>query len=344
MGRNGTCPTAMARRLSSGIFRVTRGATDETLARILIRGSATIAAMARRQRRAAAGSVLRRHALFAAHRLLPRRRQGDDQCALCHREQSSALPSTMTAKSSRSRFDDEALQGRHSFMTASTERVAAKAMVVCAAAIRPISTGCAKVLGPPPTISSIRGTPYDTGAVLRQLLDAGARPVGDPERCHMVAVDARGPKFDGGIVTRITAIPHGIVVDRDAKRFHDEGEDARKTHFARWGARIADCPDQIAYLILDAKALAALCRRRCRRSGRTRIAALATALGLDPAALETTIDEFQCRTDRATTPRTNAHRTNPAEIACCGRADLAAISRLSDAAGHNVHAFRRSGR
>ena len=35
-------------------------------------------------------------------------------------------------------------------------------------------------------------------------------------------------KFDGGIVTRITAIPHGIVVDRQAKRFHDEGEDARK--------------------------------------------------------------------------------------------------------------------
>ena len=37
-----------------------------------------------------------------------------------------------------------------------------------------------------------------------------------------------------------------------AKRFHDEGEDARKTHFARWGARIAECPDQIAWLILDA--------------------------------------------------------------------------------------------
>jgi len=68
------------------------------------------------------------------------------------------------------------------------------------------------------------------------LLDAGAKPVGDPSRCHMVAVDARGPKFDGGIVTRITGIPHGIVVDRDGARFHDEGEDARKTHFAD-GAR-----------------------------------------------------------------------------------------------------------
>ena len=65
----------------------------------------------------------------------------------------------------------------------------------------------------------IRGTPYDTGSVLRLLLDAGAKPVGDPAHAHMVAVDARGPKFDGGIVTRITAIPHGIVVDRNANGF-----------------------------------------------------------------------------------------------------------------------------
>ena len=49
---------------------------------------------------------------------------------------------------------------------------------------------------------------------------------------------------------------HGIVVDRHGKRFHDEGEDARKTHFARWGARIAQCEGQIAYLILDSKGLA----------------------------------------------------------------------------------------
>ena len=91
--------------------------------------------------------------------------------------------------------------------------------------------------------------------------------------------------------------PQGIVVDRGGERFHDEGEDARKTHFARWGARIAECPDQIAYLILDANGL--------RRSLPTALApvradsiqGLATALGLDPAALETTIREFNGSTD-----------------------------------------------
>jgi tricarballylate dehydrogenase len=142
----------------------------------------------------------------------------------------------------------------------------------------------------------IRGTPYDTGAVLRLLLDAGVKPVGDPARAHMVAVDARGPKFDGGIVTRITAIPHGIVVDRDGRRFHDEGEDARKTHFARWGARIAECPDQIAYLILDAKGSGRALPTALAPIRADSIAELATKLGLEPATLQTTVREFNAAT------------------------------------------------
>ena len=37
--------------------------------------------------------------------------------------------------------------------------------------------------------------------------------------------DARAPKFDGGIVTRIDAISFGIVVNRLGCRFYDEGEE-----------------------------------------------------------------------------------------------------------------------
>jgi tricarballylate dehydrogenase len=39
----------------------------------------------------------------------------------------------------------------------------------------------------------IRGTPYNTGKVLKQMLECGAKPVGDPTQCHAVAVDARAP-------------------------------------------------------------------------------------------------------------------------------------------------------
>ena len=48
----------------------------------------------------------------------------------------------------------------------------------------------------------IRGTPYNRGSILKMLLDKGVQEVGDPTQCHAVAIDARAPKFDGGIITR----------------------------------------------------------------------------------------------------------------------------------------------
>ncbi len=177
-----------------------------------------------------------------------------------------------------------------------TERAIAKSLVICSGGHQANLGWLRESFGPAADNFMIRGTPYDTGSVLRLLLDAGAKPVGDPARAHMVAVDARGPKFDGGIVTRITAIPHGIVVDRQAKRFHDEGEDARKTHFARWGARIAECPDQIAWLILDANGVGRALPTALAPIRADTIAALATAIGLEPAALEATVNEFNAAT------------------------------------------------
>ena len=46
----------------------------------------------------------------------------------------------------------------------------------------------------------IRGTPYNRGVVLADLLDQGVESVGDADQCHAVAIDGRAPKFDGGIV------------------------------------------------------------------------------------------------------------------------------------------------
>ena len=49
---------------------------------------------------------------------------------------------------------------------------------------------------------------------VEDLLDQGVAPVGDPTQCHAVAIDARAPKFDGGIVTRLDCVPFSIVVNR----------------------------------------------------------------------------------------------------------------------------------
>ena len=99
----------------------------------------------------------------------------------------------------------------------------------------------------------VRGTPYNTGVPLRALLDAGAQPIGDPRACHAIAVDARAPKFDGGIVTRLDCIPLGIVVNQLGERFADEGEDLWPKRYASWGTLVARQPGQVAYCLVDAK-------------------------------------------------------------------------------------------
>jgi tricarballylate dehydrogenase len=100
----------------------------------------------------------------------------------------------------------------------------------------------------------VRGTPHNKGKVLKLLLDKGAGSVGDATQCHCVAIDARAPKFDGGIVTRLDCLPLGIVVNKHGERFYDEGEDLWPKRYAIWGRLVAQQPDQIAWSITDNKA------------------------------------------------------------------------------------------
>lgn len=278
------------------LVRVTRGRTDEKLARLLIRGSATITPWlienGVRLQDPSGGSMpySRRTAFFL----------GGGKAMI------NALTSTALKLGVTIGYDSEVValafgDDRHCEAEVAhdgrVERVAAKTMVACTGGHQANLDWLRQSFGPRADGFMIRGTPYDTGTLLRLLLEAGVKPAGDPARAHMVAVDARGPKFDGGIVTRITAIPHGIVVDRNGRRFHDEGEDARKTHFARWGARIAGCPDQIAYLILDEAGFGRALPTALAPIRASSIAELATQLGLDPAALQTTVREFNAATD-----------------------------------------------
>ena len=138
----------------------------------------------------------------------------------------------------------------------------------------------------------IRGTKHNQGRVLKELLNHGAKPVGDPRGCHAVALDARAPKFDGGIVTRLDSVPFGIVVNKEVRRFYDEGEDFWPKRYAIWGRLIAQQPDQIAYSIIDAKALPHFMPSVFPPVEAGSIAGLASILGLDPKALETAVHQF----------------------------------------------------
>ena len=138
----------------------------------------------------------------------------------------------------------------------------------------------------------IRGTPYNTGVPLKRMLEAGAQQIGDPRECHAIAVDARAPKFDGGIVTRLDCIPFGIVVNREGHRFYDEGEDVWPKRYAIWGKLIARQPAQIAYSIVDAKTADTFMPSVFPPIVANSIGELARLLTLEPATLEATVETF----------------------------------------------------
>jgi tricarballylate dehydrogenase len=149
----------------------------------------------------------------------------------------------------------------------------------------------------------IRGTPYNRGRLLRLMLDAGAQSVGDARACHSVAVDARAPRFDGGIVTRLDCVSLGIVVNKCADRFYDEGEDFWPRRYAIWGSLIANQPDQIAFSIVDAKAVGRFMPSVFPPIAAGSIGELAALLELPRAKLEATMAAF----NRAVRPGTFDH-------------------------------------
>lgn len=138
----------------------------------------------------------------------------------------------------------------------------------------------------------VRGTPYNDGRVLNMLTRNGAKTVRNATDCHAVAIDARAPRFDGGIVTRVDCISLGIAVNRDARRFYDEGEDFWPKRYAIWGRLVAQQPDQIAFTIIDSKAWGMFMPPVFPPVQADSVRELASALQLQPAALQRTVDDF----------------------------------------------------
>ncbi len=138
----------------------------------------------------------------------------------------------------------------------------------------------------------IRGTRYNDGTLLAALLHHGAKSIGDPKGFHAIGVDARAPKFDGGIVTRLDATPFGIVVNRDARRFYDEGEDIWPKRYAIWGTLIAAQPGQIAYCIVDSKTIDKFLPPMFPPYRADSLEALASQLGLDCGTFVNTLTEY----------------------------------------------------
>lgn len=275
------------------LLQVTAGQTDEVLARLAIRGSAFcrqwMMAQGVRFQPSLAGTLhlSRTNAFFlgggkalinayyrTAERIGVVIEYDAEVCDLQFRKGSKQFVSSMVVQNGEAR------------------KTRAKAVVVATGGFQANFDWLRQAWGAAAANFLIRGTPYDTGKLLRLLMDQGAQAVSDPTQCHAIAIDARSPRFDGGIVTRVDTIPLGIVVNNRAERFYDEGEEFWPKRYAIWGRLLARQPDQIAFSIFDAKAIGSFVPPLYPPLQAGTVRELAGMLQLDPTALERTVAEF----------------------------------------------------
>lgn len=216
--------------------------------------------------------------------------------------------------------EDGAFTGLDAIIDGTPSRIEGRAVVIASGGFQADLDWLADAWGPSARNFLIRGTPYNRGVVLRDMLDQGAESVGDPTQCHAVAIDGRSPKFDGGIVTRLDCVPFSIVVNKDGDRFYDEGEDVWPKRYAIWGRLVAGQPEQVAFSVIDAKSIDKFMPSVYPPETANTIDGLAQKLGISGTKLRETVDAFNaaCRpgnfmpteldglaTDGLTPPKTN---------------------------------------
>ncbi|MBL8306889.1 MAG: FAD-dependent tricarballylate dehydrogenase TcuA [Rubrivivax sp.] len=197
------------------------------------------------------------------------------------------------------------LQGR-AFAAAvldSGERIAARACVLAAGGFESNRDWLREAWGTnergeqPAEQFLIRGTRFNQGVLLRDLIAQGADTIGDATQAHMVAIDARAPLYDGGICTRVDCVSLGIMVNREGRRFYDEGEDFWPKRYAIWGRLVALQPGQVGHSIIDAKAIGRFMPPVFKGARADTLEDLAKELSLPPDTFAATVREFNaaCR-------------------------------------------------
>ena len=280
------------------LLKVTGGQTNEQLARLVIRASATCRDWMRRHgvrfQPSLSGTLhlSRTNAFFMG---------GGKALVNAYYRSAEALGVQVRYEAPVDRI--ETLDGRFVAAYVGNERIAAHTCVVASGGFESNRAWLRDAWGRndrgewPADNFAIRGTRYNMGVVLRDLIDRGADAVGDPTQSHCVAIDARAPLYDGGIVTRVDCVSLGIMVNRDAQRFYDEGEDFWPKRYAIWGRLVALQPGQVGYSIIDAKAIGRFMPPVFPGRHAPTIARLAGQLGLAESALVRTVDDYNaaCR-------------------------------------------------
>ena len=131
------------------------------------------------------------------------------------------------------------------------------------------------------------------GDGLRMVLEVGGDTAGQFDMFHGEPVDVRSNKPDAVIY----AFPYGIVLNRHCRRFFDEGKDSFDSTFEEIAFEIWQHQEQKAFFIGDQTTLGIDHVKQIILSDQPPVSAdslkeLAAKLGLEPAALEATVAEF----------------------------------------------------
>lgn len=149
-------------------------------------------------------------------------------------------------------------------------------------------------LEPGGDLVQVRGTRFNTSAVLRAALKSGAKAEGHWGGCHAVPIDLDDAPMLGDI--RLTdkmrrySYPYAVLVNTDGERFVDEGENQVWLTYAKTGSAIRAQRRAWAAQIFDPKTPHLLEPRPS--TGTPVVAETLEKLGIDPGSLRQTIDTF----------------------------------------------------
>ena len=91
---------------------------------------------------------------------------------------------------------------------------------------------------------------FNKGEAIRMAMDIGAKPAGQFDAFHAEPVDPRSNREEAAVMT----YPYAILVDKNGKRFVDEGKSTVDEQYEQVARTIFyDLPDHIAYMISDQK-------------------------------------------------------------------------------------------
>lgn len=103
----------------------------------------------------------------------------------------------------------------------------------------------------------VRGTEFNTGDGISMALSVGAQKYGEWSGCHSIGTDYNAPKVGDfkkpGDIYKKSSFPLGLMINKDGKRFVDEGADFRNYTYAKYGREVLKQPGHVAFQLYDAQ-------------------------------------------------------------------------------------------